>query len=63
MVGNSLRSDILPVLELGARAVYIPYQTTWAHEHAEPPQAGHEGYYELAHIGLLPALIDELSAG
>jgi putative hydrolase of the HAD superfamily len=32
MVGNSLKSDILPVLEAGARAVYIPYETEWFHE-------------------------------
>ena len=31
MVGNSLRSDILPVLEVGGSAVYIPYAATWAH--------------------------------
>jgi putative hydrolase of the HAD superfamily len=30
MVGNSLRSDILPVIELGGYAVYVPYETTWA---------------------------------
>ena len=32
MVGNSLKSDILPVLELGAQAVHIPYHMTWDHE-------------------------------
>jgi putative hydrolase of the HAD superfamily len=32
MVGNSVKSDILPVLELGARAIHIPYHLTWAHE-------------------------------
>lgn len=32
MVGNSLKSDILPVLELGATAFYVPFHTTWAHE-------------------------------
>ena len=32
MVGNSVKSDVLPVLEIGARAVHIPYETTWAHE-------------------------------
>ena len=32
MVGNSLRSDVLPVLELGATAVHIPYHVTWRHE-------------------------------
>ena len=32
MVGNSLRSDVLPALEAGAQAVHIPYELTWAHE-------------------------------
>lgn len=33
MVGNSLRSDVIPVLEIGSEAIHIPYHTTWAHEH------------------------------
>ena len=33
MVGNSLKSDILPVLRLGGKAIYVPYHTTWEHEH------------------------------
>ena len=32
MVGNSVKSDILPVLELGANAIHVPFHTTWAHE-------------------------------
>ncbi len=32
MVGNSVKSDILPVLALGAHAVHMPYHTTWEHE-------------------------------
>ncbi len=32
MVGNSMRSDIAPVIELGGRAVHIPYHVTWVHE-------------------------------
>lgn len=35
MVGNSLKSDILPVVEIGAHAIYVPYHTTWQHEHAQ----------------------------
>lgn len=35
MVGNSVRSDVLPVLRLGGRAVHVPYHTTWAHEVVE----------------------------
>jgi putative hydrolase of the HAD superfamily len=37
MVGNSVKSDILPVLALGARAVHIPYHLTWAHEVVSGP--------------------------
>ena len=32
MVGNSIKSDILPVLELGGYAIHVPYHTTWVHE-------------------------------
>ena len=37
MVGNSVKSDILPVLALGGRAVHIPYHLTWAHEVVASP--------------------------
>jgi putative hydrolase of the HAD superfamily len=60
MIGNSLRSDILPVTALGARAVYIPYHLTWAHE-TVADQDSHQ-YVELEHIGELPALIEQLAA-
>ena len=40
MIGNSLRSDIVPVLELGGCGVHMPYHVTWAHEtEAAPPAA------------------------
>jgi putative hydrolase of the HAD superfamily len=35
MVGNSVRSDILPAVAVGGRAVHVPYHVTWAHEHGE----------------------------
>ena len=38
MIGNSVRSDILPALEAGAFAIHIPYAITWAHEEADLPQ-------------------------
>jgi putative hydrolase of the HAD superfamily len=60
MVGNSLRSDILPVLELGASAVYIPQALAWAHESAEIPPASQPGYYQLPDIRELPALVTRL---
>lgn len=59
MVGNSLRSDILPVVALGGHAVYIPYHVTWAHEVAAGEVGTAESYSELEHMGLLPALIEQ----
>ena len=44
MLGNSIKSDIIPVLELEAFAAHIPYHTTWAHERHE---------HELEHPNLL----------
>jgi putative hydrolase of the HAD superfamily len=32
MIGNSIKSDILPVINIGAKAIYVPYHTTWQHE-------------------------------
>lgn len=48
MVGNSLKSDVLPVLELGAQAVHIPFHTTWVHEEIEPRKE--DQYLSLNHI-------------
>ena len=60
MVGNSLRGDILPVVSLGARAVYIPYHLTWAHEAVPVHPDKAAGYLELDHSGLLPELVGRL---
>ena len=62
MIGNSLRSDILPVLEIGGQAVHVPYAITWAHEHVEVPPDQQGGYHELEHIGQLLALVEHLEA-
>ncbi len=64
MVGDSLRSDVLPVLEIGATAVYIPYSLVWAHEAAEAPPVGRSGFHQLSGIAELPSLVARLeSAG
>jgi putative hydrolase of the HAD superfamily len=49
MVGNSLKSDILPVLNLGGYGFHIPYHVTWAHERVEG-QVDHEKFKELSNI-------------
>ncbi|MDN3547969.1 HAD family hydrolase [Mucilaginibacter aquaedulcis] len=35
MVGNSLKSDVMPVINIGGHAIHVPFHTTWAHEHVE----------------------------
>ena len=60
MVGNSLKSDIIPVLELGSRAVYIPYPLTWFHEHVSDEGRQEYNYFELEHLSQLPGLIISL---
>ncbi|WCN09367.1 HAD family hydrolase [Marinomonas mediterranea] len=35
MIGNSVKSDILPVLDLGANAIHVPYHSTWVHEQVD----------------------------
>jgi putative hydrolase of the HAD superfamily len=62
MVGNSLRSDVLPVLGLGARAVHVPYPITWALEDADPGAAA--GRYEvLDDLRGLPDALARLDGG
>ena len=39
MVGNSLKSDILPLINLGAKAIHIPFHTTWVHENIDSKTA------------------------
>ena len=57
MVGNSVRSDILPVLSLGASAVHVPYPLLWDLEQA-PPDHGHT-VAELQSLADLPAWLKE----
>ena len=60
MVGNSVRSDVLPVLALGGRAVHVPYAVTWALEHAEPDPELHD-FPVLTSLAELPECIDAMA--
>jgi putative hydrolase of the HAD superfamily len=60
MIGNSIRSDILPVIEMGGRAVHIPYETTWEHEIVPEEELAGREFVRLAHIRELLALIEGL---
>lgn len=56
MIGNSLKSDILPMLEAGGWGVYVPHDLTWSFEHAEEPD-GHDRYRRIDHLGDLPDVL------
>lgn len=60
MVGNSLKSDVLPALEAGAWGIHVPHGLTWALERAEPPTT-HERFRAIADLGALPALLAGLT--
>ncbi len=49
MIGNSLKSDVLPVLGIGGHAAHVPYHTTWAHERIEHA-VEHPRFYEMSNI-------------
>jgi putative hydrolase of the HAD superfamily len=54
MVGNSLRSDIAPVLALGGWGVHVPYHTTWAHECEAQLDVGSERMRTIDGLAVLP---------
>jgi putative hydrolase of the HAD superfamily len=60
MVGNTIRSDVHPVLALGGTAVHIPADSTWDHEMVPGFDTTQNGFYELEHMGQLPELIDRI---
>jgi len=60
MVGNSLRSDILPAIELGARAVHIPYEVTWHHEEVPEESLPREGWQRIDSIAELSRVLAKL---
>ncbi len=59
MVGNSLKSDVLPAIAAGSWGVHVPHGAPWALEHAEPPEA-HPRFRILPDLGGLPDLLSEL---
>jgi putative hydrolase of the HAD superfamily len=63
MIGNSVKSDVLPVVELGGHAAHLPYTYTWEFEHVPGVNGSQNGYHDLTSIRELPALIEQVAAG
>jgi putative hydrolase of the HAD superfamily len=60
MVGNSLKSDILPVLQLGGAGVHVPYHLTWQHERVEAAPADERRFRRIERLAELPPVIAAL---
>ena len=62
MIGNSLRSDIEPVLRLGGWGVHMPYQVTWAHELENGVADDEQRMLTVASAAAIPAAVAQLDA-
>jgi putative hydrolase of the HAD superfamily len=59
MVGNSLRSDVVPAIRAGSWGVFVPHNLTWEVEHDEAPE-DHPRFRRIANLGALPPLVQSL---
>src|SRR5690606_9674429 len=57
MVGNSLKSDILPLIHIGAHAIHVPFHTTWAHEEVSEHQQSTTNYKTVKKVSEILAIL------
>ena len=62
MIGNALRSDVLPVVDAGGWAVHIPAALSWSHEHAELPPHAHGRYFEVTALEHVLAVVETVAS-
>ena len=60
MVGNSMASDVRPMIEAGGWGVFVPFDLTWDIEHAEPP-VDEPRFAEISNLGQLPDLVAQIT--
>ncbi|HVV55144.1 MAG TPA: HAD family hydrolase [Mucilaginibacter sp.] len=56
MVGNSLKSDVIPVINIGGHGIHVPYHITWAHEHVEA-RLDHVNFRHAEHLAEVLSLL------
>jgi len=59
MIGNSLKSDVVPAIEAGSWGVFVPHELTWVLEHVEAPVSSPR-YRQIEHLGELVPLLAEI---
>lgn len=57
MIGNSLKSDVLPVVELGGTAIHIPFHDTWTHEQMDKSEIKDLSYVEMSSVSELKSFL------
>lgn len=62
MVGDSMKSDVLPVVNIGGTAVHVPCQASWVHESVDDPPP-HHAYHIANRIGDVPRILETLESG
>ena len=50
MIGNSLKSDVLPLLKIGASAIHIPFHITWSHEEVSINETKNSNFHTLKNL-------------
>lgn len=61
MIGNSVKSDVVPAIDAGGWGVHVPHGTEWALEAADPPE-DHPRYHQLRDLGDLPDLVADIAS-
>ena len=59
MVGNSMKSDVRPMIDAGGWGVFVPHELSWDFEHAEAPNT-HPRFREIEHLGALPDVLEQI---
>jgi putative hydrolase of the HAD superfamily len=59
MVGNSMKSDVVPMIDAGGWGVFVPHDLAWDLEHADAPE-GESRYHEISDLAALPSLVATL---
>ena len=57
MIGNSLKSDVLPLINIGAKAIHVPFHTTWQHEQVEDHETNGKEYQTISGLKELLKLV------
>ena len=50
MIGNSLKSDVLPLVNIKANAIHVPFHTTWAHEQVTEQETNGKAYKTISSL-------------